>query len=58
MVLNDEEIESERRYQFTWNQKSKDIETRYISRTVQSTIDSKRIVLDDNNTVPFGYEFH
>jgi hypothetical protein len=36
MVLNKTVIESEKRYQFTWNTSTKDIETRYISRTVHS----------------------
>jgi hypothetical protein len=56
MVLNDEQIESAKRYQFTWNKQTKDVETRYVSRTVKGTLDSKRLVLDDNSTVPFGYD--
>ena len=55
MVLEDKKIKSEKRYQFTWNQKTKDIETRYISRTVQATMDSKRVIVG-NDTLPFGYD--
>ena len=39
MVLNNTIIESEKRFQFVWNQSTKDIETRYISRSVRSTFD-------------------
>ena len=49
-------LESEKRYQFTWNPKTKDIETRYVSRSVQSTIDSKRTMLSNYDSTPFGYE--
>jgi len=55
MVLKDEKIESEKRFQFTWNKITKDIETKYISRTVKATMDSKRIIVD-NDSYPFGYD--
>ena len=55
MVLKDETIVSAKRYQFTWNQRTKDIETRYISRTVQATMDSKRNIVGDDS-LPFGYD--
>ena len=55
-VTNKLSLESEKRYQFTWNPKTKDIETRYVSRSVQSTIDSKRNMLSNFDTLPFGYE--
>jgi hypothetical protein len=55
MVLKDGKIESEKRYQFTWNKTTKDIETKYISRTVKATMDSKRIIVD-NDSYPFGYD--
>ena len=45
-----------RRYQFTWNKSTKDIEIKYVPRSVKSTMDSKRIVLDNYDTRPFGYE--
>ena len=55
MVLKEAKLKSEKRHQFIWN-KNKDIETRHISRTTQSTLNSKRIVLDNHDTLPFGYE--
>lgn len=42
IVLNGGTLESEKRYQFTWNHTTKAVETRYISRTVQSTLDPKK----------------
>ena len=55
MVLKEAKLKSEKRHQFIWN-KNKDIETRHIDRTTQSTLNSKRIVLDNHDTLPFGYE--
>ena len=55
-VTNKLSLESEKIYQFTWNPKTKDIETRYVSRSVQSTIDSKRTMLSNSDSTPFGYE--
>ena len=55
MVLKNVQLESAKRHQCIWN-KNKDIETRHISRTTQSTLNSKRIVLDNHDTLPFGYE--
>ena len=55
-VLNDTTITSEKRYQFSWNTKTKDIETKYMSRTFEGTIDSKRNVLPNNDTLPFGHQ--
>ena len=57
MVLNNTIIESEKRFQFVWNQSTKDIETRYISRSVRSTFDSKRNVCFEFDSLPLGYEF-
>ena len=56
MVLKNMTIESEKRYQFVWNQCTKDIETRYISRSVKSTFDSKRNVFGFDS-LPLGYKF-
>ena len=57
MVLDGGSIQSEERYEFVWNQTTKDVETRYVSRTVQSTLDLKRaMVAGTSDTVPFGYE--
>jgi hypothetical protein len=55
MVLTSEKLVSEERFQFIWN-KDKQIETRQIKRTVQATMDSKRVVLDNYYSLPFGYE--
>ena len=56
IVLENKTLESEKRYQFTWNKSTKDIETKYVSRSVKSTMDSKRIILDNYDSIPFGYE--
>ena len=56
MVLENETLKSESRYQFTWNKTTKDIETKYVSRSASSTIDSKRIILDNYDTLPFGFK--
>ena len=57
MVLDGASIQSEKRHQFVWNQTTKDVETRYVSRTVQSTLDMKREFTEGTyDTVPFGYK--
>ena len=56
ITLKKLKIESEKRYQFTWNKSTKDIETKYVSRSVKSTMDSKIIILDNYDSIPFGYE--
>ena len=56
IVLENKTLESEKRYQFAWNNSTKDIETKYVSRSVKSTMDSKRIILDNYDSLPFGYE--
>ena len=56
IVLENETLTSEKRYQFTWNKTTKDIETKYVSRSASSTIDSKRILLDNYDTLPMGYK--
>ena len=55
MVLKNETLKSAERFQFIWN-KDKQIETRYITREVRNTMDSKRVVLENNYTLPIGYE--
>ena len=55
MVLNDEKLQSEARFQFQWDPKSKNIITGQISRSIHSTISSKRD-LDEYDTTPFGYK--
>ena len=54
MVLNHEVVETSKRYQFRWDDKSKDIITKYISRSVRATIGEKRLI-DGYDTYPFGY---
>ena len=56
VTLNNKPLKSEERHQFTWNKTSKDVETKYISRTVNSTIDSKRTSLENYETLPYGYK--
>jgi hypothetical protein len=56
MVLKEAELKSAKRFQFIWNEKTKDIETRDIDRTAKQTMDTKRVLLSDYSTVPFGYE--
>jgi hypothetical protein len=57
IVLEQKVLESAKRFQFRTREKTKQIETVYIARTVKQTVDSKRTVLSDHTTVPFGYEF-
>ena len=56
MVLNDTTIETKERFQFRWNDETKDIVTKFIPKKIRSTIAEKR---DNNNnnydTLPFGY---
>ena len=54
MVLNHKVVETSKRYQFRWDDKSKDIVTKYISRSVRATIGEKRLI-DGYDTYPFGY---
>ena len=56
MVLKDIKLESEKRFQFGWDNKTKDIETKYVSRTVQPTVDTKREVLPNYDTLPLGHQ--
>ena len=58
MVLKNVELESEKRFQFIWNSKTKDIETRFISRSARQTMDTKRTILSNYYTAPFGYEIN
>ena len=55
MVLENDTLESAKRFQFVWNT-NKQIETRYISRSAKQTTDTKRILLSNHFTMPFGYE--
>ena len=55
MVLNNTSIKSEDRCTFRWDSKSKDVVTTFISRSIRSTVSSKRTI-DGWGTLPFGYE--
>jgi hypothetical protein len=55
MVLNNTSIKSEERYTFRWDSISKDVITKFLSRSVRSTVNSKRTI-DGYDTLPFGYE--
>ena len=55
MVLENKTLESEKRYMFSWNSHTKDIQTQYLSRSVRNTIDSKRMVVENYDTRPFGF---
>ena len=55
MVLNNTSIKSEDRYTFRWDSKSKDVITKFLSRSIRSTVNSKRTI-DGWGTLPFGYE--
>ena len=55
IVLNHPEIKSKERHQFKWDSNTKDIITKYISRSIKSTIKEKRTI-DGFDTLPFGYE--
>ena len=53
MVLNNKELKSMERHQFKWDNHTKDIVTKYIARSIQSTVKEKR-TLDGYDTLPFG----
>ena len=55
MVLNNTSIKSEDRYTFRWEKASKDVVTKFIGRSIRSTVSSKRTI-DGFDTRPFGYE--
>ena len=55
IVLRDINLENEKIFMFRWNEQTKDIETQYMNRTVQPTIDTKINVLSNYTTTPFGY---
>ena len=55
MVLESETIETEARFQFIWDRKTKQIKTIEMSKKIQSTIPTKRNV-DGMDTKPYGYQ--
>ena len=54
MVLNNKELKSMERHQFKWDNQTKDIVTKYIARSIKSTVKEKRTI-DGYDTLPFGY---
>ena len=57
MVLKHETIETEKRFQFVWDQETKQIKTIWMSRKIQPTIHTKRCV-DGMDTKPYGYVYN
>ena len=55
MVLNHTPIQSEKRFQFKWETETKNIVTKYVSRSVRSTLKEKRTVIG-YDSVPLGFE--
>jgi hypothetical protein len=54
MVLNQETLLTIPRFTFAWENVSKDVITKFIARSVRSTIGEKRTI-DGYDTVPYGY---
>ena len=54
MVLNDGIIETKERFNFRWDNNTKDVRTIYIGKSLRSTVSEKRM-LDGYDTKPFGY---
>jgi len=55
MVLNHTPILTSKRHQFRWNDVTKDIITKYIDKSIRSTIGEKRKVVG-YDSYPFGYK--
>ena len=55
MVLKDKVLDTTERFSFRWDSKTKDIITKYMSRSIKSTAGSKRMLDDDYDTKPFGF---
>ena len=54
MILNDKSIETAKRFQFSWDGKTKDVITKFIGRSIKSTVKEKRDIVG-YDTLPFGY---
>ena len=54
MVLENETIDTEERYQFQWDRETKQIRTIEMKRKIQSTIHTKRNVVG-LDTLPYGF---
>jgi hypothetical protein len=57
MILKNEVIETDKRFQFVWDQETKQIRTIYMSRKIQTTLHTKRVV-DGIDTKPYGYVYN
>ena len=55
MILNNKTLESEPRFQFSWQNISKDVITKHIKKSIRSTVSEKRAI-DGYSTLPFGFE--
>jgi hypothetical protein len=53
MVLNHKPIQSKERFTFRWE--NKEVVTKFIARSITSTVASKRC-LNGYDTVPYGFE--
>ena len=54
MVLNDGIIETKERFNFRWDNNTKDVRTIYIGKSLRSTVCEKRVI-DGYDTKPFGF---
>ncbi len=54
MVLNNIEIVSKPRHQFRWEEQSKNVVIKYISKKIKATIGEKRQLTDNYDTLPFS----
>ena len=55
MVINNTSITSEERYTVRWGSKRKNVGTKFLSRSIVSTVNTKRTI-EGFDTLPFGYE--
>ena len=57
MIVKNEVIETDKRFQFVWDQETKQIRTIYMSRKIQTTLHTK-ILVDSIDTKPYGYVYN
>lgn len=53
MVINNSDIKSKSRFQFSWENDTKDVITKYNKKTIRNTINTKR-VCENFDTFPVG----
>ena len=56
MVLNNKELKSMERHQFKWDNQTKDIVTKYIARSIKSTV-KENVQLMDTTHYPLDTQF-